>query len=190
MLKNNGNKMDFMGSSLPGLKHGKKKNGRIEHSSEAASVVARQNTYQSPNRHTKIFSSRGHLRIFRFSRLTVGRQQCRLSWSLTVQMKTLHELVADKLAQANPESRTMLLQIPLDNIDRWLANGHAAPKRLENWRQLLLRAQASPEGFQELLTLLSDPSESARRLKDFAPFAGVLSWQERQAAIPECAYNF
>jgi hypothetical protein len=105
-------------------------------------------------------------------------------------MKTLHELVADKLAQANPESRTMLLQIPLDNIDRWLANGHTAPKRLENWRQLLLRAQASPEGFQELLTLLSDPSESARRLKDFAPFAGVLSWQERQAAIPECAYNF
>lgn len=105
-------------------------------------------------------------------------------------MKTLHELVADKLAQANPASRTALLQIPLDNIDRWLANGYTAPQRLDKWRQLLLRAQASPEGFQELLTLLSDPSESARRLKDFAPFAGALSWQERQAAIPECAYNF
>ena len=105
-------------------------------------------------------------------------------------MKTLHELVADKLEQADPATRADLLHIPLANIDRWLANGHTAPHRLEQWRQMLLRAQASPEGFQELLALLRDPGEPTQRLKDFAPFAGVLSWKERQVAIPVCAYNF
>jgi len=105
-------------------------------------------------------------------------------------MKNLHELVADKLEQADPAARAVLLNIPLANIDRWLANGHTAPHRLEQWRQILLRAQASPEGFAKLLALLRDPSEPAQRLKDFAPFAGVLKWQERQTAIPECAYNF
>jgi hypothetical protein len=105
-------------------------------------------------------------------------------------MKTLHELVADKLAQADLAMRQALLYIPLDNIDRWLANGHTAPHRLEQWRQILLRAQASPEGFQDLLALLRDTAEHAQRLKDFAPFAGVLTWKERQQASPECAYSF
>ena len=105
-------------------------------------------------------------------------------------MKTLHELVADKLEQADPAARVALLRIPLDNIDRWLANGHTAPHRLEQWRQILVRAQESPAGFAELLCLLRDGSESAQRFKDFAPFAGVLTRQERHQAVPECAYNF
>jgi hypothetical protein len=105
-------------------------------------------------------------------------------------MKTLHELVADKLDQADPVSRAALLRIPLENIDRWLANGHTAPHRLEQWRQLLLRAQASPEGFLELLRVLRDDSEPAQRLRDFAPFAGVLTLAERRQAVSECAYHF
>jgi hypothetical protein len=105
-------------------------------------------------------------------------------------MKTLHELVADKLELAVPAARQTLLRIPLDNIDRWLANGHTAPHRLEQWRQIILRAQASPAGFQDLLDLLRDGSEPAQRLKDFAPFAGVLTRQERHRATPECAYSF
>ena len=105
-------------------------------------------------------------------------------------MKTLHDLVADKLERADPAGRTALLRIPLDNIDRWLANGHTAPHRLEQWRHILLRAQQTPEGFAELLTRLRDPDETAQRLRDFAPFAGVLSREERRQATPECAYNF
>ena len=105
-------------------------------------------------------------------------------------MKTLHDLVADKLEQADPVARQALLRIPLDNIDRWLANGHTAPHRLEQWRQILLRAQESPAGFEDLLRLLRDPSEAAQRLKDFAPFAGVLTPEERRQAVAECAYNF
>lgn len=105
-------------------------------------------------------------------------------------MKTLHELVADKLEQAGPEARAALLRIPIENIDRWLGKGHTAPHRLEQWRQIILRAQAQPEGFQELLRVLRDSSEASQRLKDFAPFAGVLTWKERRHATPECAYSF
>ena len=88
-------------------------------------------------------------------------------------MKTLHDLVADKLEQAGEEARAALLRIPLQNIDRWIANGHTSPDRLEQWRQIIVRAQQSKQGFAELLVWLRDPNEPARRLRDFSPFAGV-----------------
>lgn len=104
-------------------------------------------------------------------------------------MKTLHELVADKLERADAESRAALLRIPLENIDRWLANGHSAPQRLEQWRQILLRAQQSPDGLEELLRLLRDRSEATERLREFAPFAGVLTAAERLPFIRQCVYS-
>ena len=100
-------------------------------------------------------------------------------------MKTLHELVADKL-----EREPALLRIPLENIDRWLANGHTAPHRLEQWRQMILRARESEEGFAELLGVLRADDEASARLKDFAPFAGTLTREERRGAAPSCAYHF
>ena len=100
-------------------------------------------------------------------------------------MKTLHDLAADKI-----ERDPSLLRIPLENIDRWIANGHTAPQRLEQWRQFILRAQQSPDGFQELLTLLRDRSEATERLRDFAPFAGILTAAERRQAVSLCAYHF
>ena len=100
-------------------------------------------------------------------------------------MKSLHDLVADKL-----ERDPSLLRIPLENIDRWIARGHTAPHRLEQWRQIILRAQQSAEGLRELLALLRDGSEETQRLRDFAPFAGVLTTQERRQASTECAYHF
>lgn len=105
-------------------------------------------------------------------------------------MITLHALVADKLERAEPAGREALLRIPLENIERWLANGHTAPHRLEQWREILERARQSPEGFTALVSWLREPGEVARRLRDFAPFAGVLTRTERQAAEPECAYHF
>jgi len=103
-------------------------------------------------------------------------------------MKTLHELVADKIEQADPTARAVLLRIPLDNIDRWLANGHTAPHRLEQWRQILVRARESPEGFQELLALLRDRGEGPTHLKSFDPFPGVLSTIERRDYFLRCAF--
>lgn len=105
-------------------------------------------------------------------------------------MKTLHQRIADKLEQAEPAVRLELLKIPLDNIDRWLAKGHTAPHRLEQWRVILLQSQESMEGFAELIRILRDSSDSNLRLKDFAPFAGVLTREERQQTLPECAFNF
>ena len=99
-------------------------------------------------------------------------------------MKTLLELVADKL-----ERDHSLLRIPLENIERWLANGHTAPHRLEQWRQIVLGAQESEEGFQALLTLLRRNEAATERLKEFAPFAGVLTAKERQAFIRQCVYS-
>jgi len=99
-------------------------------------------------------------------------------------MKTLHELIADKLKR-----EPGLLRIPLENIDRWIANGHTAPHRLEQWRQIILRAQASAEGFQELLALLRDRSQETERLREFAPFAGVLTAAERLPVIRQCVYS-
>lgn len=103
-------------------------------------------------------------------------------------MKTLHDLVADKLEQASPETRQALLRIPLENIDRWIANGHTAPHRLEQWRQIILRAQQSAEGFRELLALLGDRGETATHLKTFDPFPGVLTTMERRQVLLQCAY--
>jgi len=103
-------------------------------------------------------------------------------------MKSLHDLVADKLERAEPETQQALLRIPLENIDRWIANGHTAPHRLEQWRQIIHRAQVSPEGLQELLTLLRDRSEAAIHLKSFDPFPGVLTTMERRQILLECAY--
>ena len=101
---------------------------------------------------------------------------------------TLHEMVADKLERADPVSREALLRIPLENIDRWLANGHTAPHRLEQWRQILLRAQQSQGGFAELIALLRDRGETATHLKTFDPFPGVLTTMERSQVLLRCAY--
>ena len=99
-------------------------------------------------------------------------------------MKTLHTMVADKLEQDRS-----LLRIPLENIDRWLANGHTAPHRLEQWRQIILRAQESDAGFCELLDLLRKDEQTTERLREFAPFAGVLTARERQIIIRQCVYS-
>src|SRR4051812_44338648 len=98
-------------------------------------------------------------------------------------MKTLHDFVADKR-----ESDPALLRIPLENIERWLADGHSAPHRLEQWRHIILRAQESTEGFQDLLALLRDRREGATHLKTFDPFPGVLTTLERREYLLQCAY--
>jgi len=100
-------------------------------------------------------------------------------------VKTLLELAADKL-ELSPE----LLRVPLENVDRWIANGHTAPHRLETWRQIILCARESAEGFAALLALMRDADPAHERLKEFAPFAGVLTAAERRGARPTCAYHF
>lgn len=90
--------------------------------------------------------------------------------------------IADKVLR-NPEC----LGIALDNIDRWLAQGHSAPHRLEQWRGILLDATGSEEGMTRLQLLLREPSELSRHLLSFAPFPGVLTPEERRPHV--CTYK-
>jgi len=95
----------------------------------------------------------------------------------------MDRLIADKI-----ENDPALLEIGLQNIDRWIANGATQVHRLEQWRTWILEAQNSPEAMAFLLTTLREDSEKASHLRDFAPFSGVLSTQERRPFILECAF--
>lgn len=92
-------------------------------------------------------------------------------------------MIADKI-----ERDPSLLRIPLENINRWLARGHTAPHRLEQWRGLITKAQGGDEGLRHLLALLRDDREEAVHLKSFDPFPGVLTREERRQVIAACAY--
>ena len=84
-------------------------------------------------------------------------------------------LIADKIA-ADPS----LLAIPLDNIQRWLGNGHWAKRELTTWKGWIEAAQTDAAALQHLLDLLRDDGEESRDWKGFSPFPGVLNKKERQ----------
>ena len=95
-----------------------------------------------------------------------------------------YDAIADKL-----EAQPALLAIPLANIDRWLAQDHSAPHRLEQWRGIILEAQASEAGMQKLLAILRDHREEAVHLRSFSPFPGVLTTPERRRLIQQCVWS-
>jgi len=74
-------------------------------------------------------------------------------------------------------------------LDLWDARGIGPGQRRREWRRLLLAAKAGAEGLETLIVLLLDSGEEARRLKDFAPFAGLLSREERRKAYLQCTYD-
>lgn len=84
-----------------------------------------------------------------------------------------YRLIADKI-EADPS----LLEIPLANIARWLAQGHSAVKRLEGWRGMLLDAQTSREGLEKVLFILRDEEWESMMWKGFSPFPGILNKEE------------
>jgi hypothetical protein len=88
------------------------------------------------------------------------------------------------------ESDSRWLRVPLENIDRWLANGHTAPHRLREWREIIERAAdgTKPNGLRELLELLRSQDEGALHLKSFDPFPGILTSKERREVLLQCAY--
>ncbi len=102
----------------------------------------------------------------------------------TAHKPSAYDLIADKI-EANP----ILLDIPLANIERWLARGHSAPHRLEQWRGLIRAAKANEEDLEKLLSILRDRSEGATHLRSFDPFHGVLTQAERQKILKQCAFS-
>lgn len=95
-----------------------------------------------------------------------------------------YDVIADKIERA-----PALLDIPLRNIERWLARDHSAPHRLEQWRAIILEANANADGMSRLLSILRDKSEEAIHLRSFSPFAGVLTTKERRPIIERCAWS-
>ena len=74
-----------------------------------------------------------------------------------------------------------LLEIPLNNIARWLAKGHPSTARLNAWKNKIEQAGRSSSDFADLLWLLRDSSPDAMKWKGFSPFAGVLTSAELDA---------
>jgi hypothetical protein len=93
-------------------------------------------------------------------------------------------LVADKLQRA-PE----LLQVARDNIVRWRAQGQTAPHRLEQWERLLIDAQSNEKGLRHLMNVLLGTEEENERLREFNPFPGILTREERRQARELCGYR-
>ena len=96
----------------------------------------------------------------------------------------MFRLIADKIEQ-DPS----LLQVGLENIARWLTNGADQQHRLRQWEALIIAAQTSKEGMQLLLAALRENNEKAEHLREFAPFAGILTTAERRPFILECAFT-
>ena len=90
------------------------------------------------------------------------------------------EVLADRfrLMAAKIEANPLLLSIPLENVERWLAKGHSAVERLTEWRAVLIEATVSEAGLAKLLELLRDQSAEAVFFKEFAPMPGILTREE------------
>ena len=82
----------------------------------------------------------------------------------------MHCLIATKIA-----ADLALLDVARRNLEAWGARyGGSPPRALEEWRAILQRP------WPEVAALITDPGETATRLRQSSPFAGVLTQLERQ----------
>jgi len=96
----------------------------------------------------------------------------------------LFPAIAEKII-SHPE----VLGIARETALRWMVERREPEERIRAWLELLDAAIATPAGRGRLLDLLRDDNESARRLKDFAPFAGILTREERREIIFSCSFD-
>ena len=99
-------------------------------------------------------------------------------------LPTFWELLAEKLAR-QPE----LLAVARGNCARWLGEGHSAPQRLRAWDELLAAAEQNEAGRRRLREVLAGANEADERLREFHPFAGILTREERRQARELCGYR-
>lgn len=75
----------------------------------------------------------------------------------------------------------------LETLRRWRAQGQTNPHRLDAWERLLREARAG--GMEALLHAMQSDDPASARLRDFHPFHGLLTREERRAACPPCAFK-
>ena len=99
--------------------------------------------------------------------LTPGLLKHRLAEARSLAM---HCLIARKIA-AEPA----LLEVARRNVAAWRARyGDSPPSALEEWREILGRP------WPDIAALITDPGETAARLRQSSPFAGILTPAERR----------
>lgn len=99
-------------------------------------------------------------------------------------LPTFWELLAEKPAR-HPE----LLAVARGNCARWLGEGRSAPQRLRAWDELLAAAEQNETGRRRLWEVLAGANEADERLREFHPFAGILTREERRQARELCGYR-
>lgn len=80
----------------------------------------------------------------------------------------MHALIAEKIRR-DPA----LLNKVKANLNRWRKRSDDTPRWLDEWRRILERP------WSEIAALITDPGETATRLRQSSPFAGVLTPKER-----------
>jgi hypothetical protein len=99
--------------------------------------------------------------------LTPGQLKHRLAEARSL---ALHCLIARKIA-ADPR----LLEVARRNLATWARRyGNSLPPALAEWRAAIDRP------WPEIAALITDPGESATRMRQSSPFAGVLTAAERR----------
>lgn len=82
----------------------------------------------------------------------------------------MHCVIAQKIA-AEPA----LLDIARRNLASWQSRyGDSPPRALEEWHEILKRS------WPDIASIMTDPGESAARLRQSSPFAGTLTPTERK----------
>jgi hypothetical protein len=81
------------------------------------------------------------------------------------------------------------LEQAANTLSRWESGGVIPPGRAIQWRQILDDARSDSAGLAALLALLRDDSPEARRIKDFSPFAGLLTREQRRTVFLSCSYD-
>ena len=78
----------------------------------------------------------------------------------------------------------------LATLTHWRTQGQTAPYYLEHWEELLREAEkGDARGMERLLHVLEGKDEGSARMRDFHPFPGILTREERRALRGTCAYK-
>lgn len=99
-------------------------------------------------------------------------------------MSGYYTMIAGKI-----ERDPKLVGEALSTLTKWERIGNIPQLRARQWRRLLRNAQKGPDGLRQLLAALRDNSEDGMRLKDFGPFAGMLSRKERRRVFLKCVFS-
>ena len=74
---------------------------------------------------------------------------------------------------------TRLLQVAIDNLERWAhMDEHVLPPALVEWQELIAR-----HTWPELCAILVQDTDEGRRLRNPGPFVGISSEEERTAIL-------